>query len=121
MSLRIHEPSSGPSKPSPAERRQSVRYAPQPEMSTRLTALVGDDLTPAKIHNVSALGIAVQLTRRIEPGAVVSVEIQGAASGKAQKLQFRVTHVVEETDGSFIVGGAFTEKPNGFDLLTLLV
>ncbi len=105
---------------SESDRRQSVRYLPRPENAYLLVAEAGDKVCPAKVYNVSALGIAIQVSRRFEPGTLLTIDVQSTAGVAPQTLLMRVTHVVEQGDGTFIVGGAFTAKPSGFDLLTLL-
>jgi hypothetical protein len=102
------------------DRRASVRYPPNLEHSHALVAAEGEKVLPGRIQNLSAGGAAILLNRSYPPGTLLQVEVRSQNGRPAQTLFVRVAHAVDLGDGSYVLGGAFTEKPNGRDLLAML-
>lgn len=112
----MHPEASTPSVP---ERRASVRHpASGKNASVRITA--AGVPSAAVLHDVSTGGLALLTEEPLVPGTVVQVEFPDAAAAPP-RVQIRLNHVSQREDGRYVLGGPFLQKPNGFDLLALLV
>jgi hypothetical protein len=90
-----------------AERRAWVRFSSNQQASCRPMSLATEELGwPGEIRDVSQGGIALILSRRFEPGAVLVVELSSKA-GESCRHIVRVIHATPETNGRWIVGCAF--------------
>jgi hypothetical protein len=103
-----------------AERRMSKRHGTQSGDAYVLIAAAGEPSCPGRIKDVSTGGIALLTNQRFEPGTLMTVDVQHNGGLPSQTVLLRVTHVTERSDGSYVLGGAFTHKPSGTDLLALL-
>jgi len=102
------------------ERRSSRRHT---NLAThhRLVAAVGDDFVLAKIRNISPEGISLILSRPVESGTVLSVDLIDTKTNRfSRTLQVRVLYSVEHPTGDWILGGAFASKLTAEELQTFL-
>jgi hypothetical protein len=106
--------------PRPSDRRVSRR---QTCLAThnRLVAAVGDDFCLAKIRNISPEGISLILSRAVEQGAVLSVDLIDTKTNRfSRTLQVRVAYCVEHPSGDWILGGTFNGKLTAEELQQFL-
>jgi PilZ domain len=94
-------------KQTKTERRAWVRFPSSQQASCRPMSLTTEELGwQGEIRDVSQGGIALVLSRRFEPGAVLMVELSSKA-GESGRQIVRVVHATPETNGRWIVGCAF--------------
>ena len=103
-----------------ADGRSGVRLAVSPETAKHLVAAVGEALWPARVLELSSAGVRLLLRRRFEPGAWVLLELANRARASSCALVLRVTHVTDQGDGAFVLGGAFARKLTYQELTALL-
>jgi hypothetical protein len=108
--------------PRPTERRQAERHActldgfyrPLGTSSAWLWWL-------AAVRDVSVKGISLSLTRHVEPGTLLSVELQNAAETFKRTLLVRVVWIRAQVDvPGWEIGGAFVSGLSDEDLQALL-
>ncbi|HLJ95371.1 MAG TPA: PilZ domain-containing protein [Gemmataceae bacterium] len=106
--------------PAPHERRAWVRYPCDLETACQPLAGARGLQWPGKIRNVSAGGVALRLARRFEAGTVLAIDVQGRDESIMCTLLARVIHVLLQSDGSWLLGCAFTNTLSEDDLKALL-
>jgi hypothetical protein len=102
------------------ERRAWVRYPCDWESACKPIAGPSKDRWPGKIRNLSRGGIGLSLNRRFEVGAVLAIEVEGKADEILGTVLARVAHVVQQDDGSWFHGCAFTKLLGEGELTALL-
>ncbi len=113
-------PKPAPRPRSGAERRSSRRHT---NLAThhRLVAAIGDDFVLAKIRNISPEGISLILSRPVETGTLLSVDLIDTKTNRfSRTLQVRVIYSVEHPTGDWILGGTFATKLTNEELQTFL-
>jgi len=91
-----------------AERRTSRRHTCL-ATHQRLMATVGDNFVLAKIRNISREGISLIMTRPVEAGSVLSVDLVDTKTNQfSRTLQVKVVYSVEHPSGDWIMGGSFS-------------
>ncbi len=70
---------------------------------------------PGKVCNLSGGGLAVTLARRFEVGMVLAIEVQGQSDSVQGTMYARVAHVSLQSDGTWLLGCAFTKPLNEKD------
>ncbi len=118
----MSDPNSRPVVPkaSGAERRTSRRHTC---LAThhRLVAAVGDDFVLAKIRNISPEGISLILTRPVESGTKLSIDLIDTTTNRfSRTLEVEVIYAVEHPTGDYILGGTFSTKLTNEELQTFL-
>ena len=104
----------------PSDRRVSKRHTCL-ATHQRLMAAIGDDFCLAKIRNISPEGISLILTRPVEAGTVLSVDLIDTRTNRfSRTLQVRVLYAVEHPSGDWIMGGTFAAKLTNEELQTFL-
>jgi len=99
-----------PALPAGAERRTSRRHTCLATHS-RLMAAIGDDFVMARIRNISPEGISLILSRPVESGTVLSVDLLDTKTNRfSRTLQVRVLYAVEHPSGDWIMGGTFNGR-----------
>ena len=84
-------------------------------------AAIGDDFCLARIRNISPEGISLILTRPVESGTVLSVDLIDTRTNRfSRTLQVRVLYAVEHPSGDWIMGGIFAAKLSNEELQTFL-
>jgi serine/threonine protein kinase len=102
-------------KRSAQDRRAWVRYACSLDTTCNLNVSVHPqqggvhDRWPATVHDLSVGGIGLHLSRRFEPGTVLTVELQSSDQNQTHILEMRVTHVKRAGRGQWFVGASFAE------------
>jgi hypothetical protein len=103
----------------PTDRRAAERLAASPEASCSFLSPVVEDFGPAKIKNISAEGIGLLMSRRVETGTLLAVTLSNPTRGLNKTVLVRVAHVTGQP-GSWLVGGTFN-SPLTYQELTTLV
>ncbi len=104
----------------PSDRRVSKRHTCL-AAHQRLMAAIGDDFVLAKIRNISPEGISLILSRPVEAGTVLSVDLIDTRTNRfSRTLQVRVIYSVEHPSGDWILGGTFAAKLSNEELQTFL-
>jgi hypothetical protein len=93
------------------ERRAYVRFANTPDTSghSTITTSIKDEAETAwlgTIRDVSAAGIALNVSRRFEPGTALIVELSAQSKG-VLRLPVRVVHSTPDEKGRWVIGCAF--------------
>ena len=107
-------------QPRPADRRTSRR---QTCLAThnRLMAAIGDDFVLARIRNISPEGISLILSRPVEAGTILSVDLIDTKTNRfSRTLQVKVVYAVEHPSGDWIMGGSFNGRLSDEELRQFL-
>jgi hypothetical protein len=103
--------------PPQGERRASIRYyfrASQPAAS------LTEDRWPARIRDISATGIGLICHRSFDPGRLIKIELQLPGTEQTRLLSACVVRSVPQSDGTWLVGAAFTEPLSPGELQQLV-
>ncbi len=92
--------------PSPEDRRTEERFPVNTEASCSFVSPVVEDFGPAKIRNISMSGIGLLLSRRVEPGALLTVTLSNTARNFTKTVMVRVVHATPQPGGC-VMGGTF--------------
>jgi hypothetical protein len=103
----------------PTDRRAEERLLASPEASCSFLSPVVEGFGPAKIKNISAEGIGLLLSRRLEPGTLLAMTLSNPTHGFTKTVLVRVVHVTAQP-GACLVGGTFN-IPLSYQELTALV
>lgn len=110
-----------PVNPGRPERRESLRFSPaEGETFRHLRAVVDGCSGDGLVRNYSAGGISLVFDRRIEPAAVVNLQLHNTDTNYSRKLVLSVVYLQERPNGRWILGGSFTRKLNLDELQALL-
>jgi hypothetical protein len=74
----------------------------------------------AQVCNLSVGGIGLVLSRRFEPGSVLTIELTSRGGGAKQTRQMRVVRVLPADGKGWFVAGALTRKLTKEELRNLL-
>jgi hypothetical protein len=91
-------------------RRRHPRFPCGPCTFGLLAAGRDTPLELVGVHNLSQSGAGLVLNRFIEPGSVVLLNLFNWRRNIATRVPFRIVHASQHEDGTFFVGGAFTEE-----------
>ena len=94
-------------KSSAPDGRTWVRFPCHVKMSLCSIGPRHDNPWPAKVLNISANGIALRVTKPVEPGALLTVELLQSANQASQTLLTCVVYVKELGTGEWILGCTF--------------
>lgn len=95
-------------KASPAsDRRSDQRYVLAPEARCVVVVATPGNRLNAQLRDVSTGGVGLVLEARVEPGALVHVELSNRSGLFARSLPLLVVHVAEMDSGQYLIGGAF--------------
>lgn len=72
------------------------------------------------MRDVSATGMGLLGARSFDVGRLLRIEISLAQPGPALPLPMCVVRVVRQEDGTWLIGGSFTERLGDADLQRLL-
>src|SRR5262245_43786639 len=103
----------------PNDRRAAERLQAGADAVCTFVSPVVEDFGAAKIKNVSMDGIGLVVSRKVEPGALLTVTLAHAQRGFSKIVLVRVVHVTPQV-GGFLVGGTFS-APLTYQELTTLV
>lgn len=111
-----------PDRPGPVERRESLRHYPHDAETFRhLQGVVEGCPGTAQVRNLSGGGVSLLFGRRIEPEAVVNLQLLNTAKPFKCKVALRVIYLQERPSGQWILGGAFARKLEPSELEALLM
>ena len=110
----------GPESGGRHERREHARYGLPAHSLRHLAAQLKTNAWPMRVRDVSTSGICLTADRRQEPGTVLIVDIHNTARDQTRTLSLRVLRVVQESEGKFLLSGAFTKKMTDDELENLI-
>ena len=93
-------------EPANDDRRAAVRFACSLETACQPVAEAMADSWPARVLDISAGGVALNLYRRFEPRTMLAIRLESADENVSRSLFLRVVHVTPEVDGSWRLGCA---------------
>jgi hypothetical protein len=96
-------------------------YEPACESTSRRVLVVcGKECLDAALHSLSTEGVGLILTRRLDPGIVLGVEMARSSRHFRCMRTLRVWRTTEQPDGTFLTECQFT-SPIAYDQLQTLV
>ncbi len=108
-----------PAKRKQAERRASVRFAPAQEIICYCD--LGQGYVRAHVCDISTSGACVLVKQRIEPGAVVPVELVNSAHTFLCARQMTIVRVFQGNVGDAVLAGEFDQRLNYDELLPFIL
>jgi serine/threonine protein kinase len=108
------------------ERRAAVRYECALATSCSINLSLHQDATEcqtsweATVYDLSVNGIGLLLSRRFEPGSLLTVDLTSAAGAMKRTREIRVVRVAPADEGGWFIGGTLTEKLSKEELRLLL-
>lgn len=109
-----------PARRKHADRRASVRFAPRQEIVCYYS-LDGGEYVRARVCDISAGGACLLVRRRLEPGAVVAVELINGPHTFLCARTLRVLRVFQGTGNDSVIGGVFDRRLAYDELLPFLL
>ncbi len=106
--LKSNLPAAGQALPN--ERRASVRYLRDLEMTCRPAARAEIDSWSARAVDISTRGLVLILGRRFEKGTVLSVYLESANGENARTVILRVVHAAKQKGGTWRLGCSFAKE-----------
>jgi hypothetical protein len=108
--------------PSPQghERRAWVRFPCKIDTSCHSVGAASDRSWPATVKDLSAAGVGLALSRRFEPGTVLTVHLQNSTLSVSRTVIARVVRVRPLSNGEWGVGCEFANRLTDDELETLL-
>lgn len=107
-------------QPDLKDRRRSVRYPCNLATSQHLVAVVDAVGGVSKVRNISVDGISLIVSRRLDPEAIVNLQLVNRGRLFGCQVPMRVVYVLDHPEGDFIVGGAFTRELSVEEVMGLL-
>src|SRR5262249_2568913 len=92
-----------------AERRALVRW-PCEKVGSCHRTFASQDWQPAVVRDISVGGLGITVSRRMEVGVILSVEIEATSSAPGRKVMARVQHVRQTDDGAWFLGCKFPSQ-----------
>jgi hypothetical protein len=120
MSERPVPSSPNPSQSGGIERRASTRYPCNLVTSCQLIAAVEGDAWPIRVRNISVGGVSLVISRPVEPGTLLSVELRSTTRNFIRSVHVRVIYCIEHPSDDYILGGAFTQPLSDDELKAFL-
>ena len=99
-----------PPGPSVTRQRKHPRFPASPNTFCLLGTGRDGPAELAGVRNISRGGVGVVFARRMEPGEVVTVNLFNWKRNFACRVVMRVVYANAQADGTFFLGGAFTEE-----------
>lgn len=91
------------------ERRVAPRFPINLTTSCRLMASSSDRNLNVRVRNISVTGVSLVVTRPVDPGSILKIELRSVARNVTQPLRVHVVYCIEHPCGELIVGGRFAE------------
>jgi hypothetical protein len=104
----------------PVERRARARRSCTPESAPPATAAIGTELWPIPIRDISSAGFGTLVDRRLDPGAVVAVELLNRGLNFWHLKLSRIVHVTPYSDRLWLVGTSFLKELSDDELRAML-
>jgi hypothetical protein len=102
------------------ERRRSARHPFELGVATHLAVKIEPNYCQAFVRNISQGGISLLLSRRIEPQAIIALELTHGQNRFKLRTAMQICYVIEVGNGDYILGGPFLCELDEDDLRTLL-
>src|SRR5262249_9550695 len=102
-----------------SDQRTWMRFATDVQATYQLIALPEGARQPAKVINLSASGVGLEVEEPVENGALLSVELQAGHGDFARTMLACVVHVTARQDG-WALGCNFIRSLSEEDLTALL-
>jgi serine/threonine protein kinase len=108
------------------ERRGAERFDCTLATSCRINLSLHPNMTEcqtqweAQVQSLSASGIGLHLSRRFEPGSILTVELTSSAGDVVRIREIRVVRVARMPEGGWFLGGILTEELSKEELRLLL-
>jgi PilZ domain len=102
------------------ERRAQPRRVPLPTISCGIKVRTNELLSPARILNVSAGGIHLSTSRKLQPGDPALIELANPSTGFSRLKLTRICHAFESPSGEFLAGGQFANPLSAEEVEALL-
>jgi serine/threonine protein kinase len=108
------------------ERRGAVRFDCTLPTCCTINLSVHPDATEchakwkAQVCDLSVMGIGLLLSRRFEPGSILTVDLSSSSGDTRRTREMRVVRVVPAENGAWFVGGTLTEELSKEELRLLL-
>ena len=112
--------SDGESAAGSVERRARARRSCSSASAPPATAALGTELWPFPVRDISARGLGMLLDRRLDTGALVTVELLNRGLNFWHLKLLRVVHVTPRGDHLWLVGSAFLKELTDDELQSLL-
>jgi hypothetical protein len=107
----------GPSGPN---QRATVRYRCPPATAGRVQLADDVKFLRAWLQNLSAAGIGLLMSKPLDCGLLVTVQIKSQVSKKTYALSAHVIHATQQSKGEWLIGCAFEEPLTSENLDDLL-
>jgi serine/threonine protein kinase len=101
-----------------AERRRAKRFPAQRRTACRPVEREKTELWPGKVVDVSATGLCLQLGRRFEPGAILTLSIR-SDQGRSRQLMIQVMWARKHAAQTWRIGGRFDQPLYDFEVAEL--
>lgn len=113
------------SRPNPAagpvvQRQGAIRYAPNAKTTAQINGFVQPAQEAVKVLDISATGVSLLLSRTLEQGVLLVVELCNPEEGITRLQLVRVVHVQELTPHNYVIGCSFANKLSGDDIQAFL-
>jgi hypothetical protein len=103
----------------PVDRRAAERYPVNIDATCPFLSPVVEDFGTVKIRDVSMQGVGLLVSRRLEPGSLLTVVLANPVRNFSKTVLVRVVHVTA-LGASFLVGGTFV-TPLTYQEMSVLV
>lgn len=107
-------------KPSDANQRATVRYRCPPASAGRVYLAEDLEFQRAWLQDLSATGIGILLTKPLQDGLFVTIQMKSPTTNKSFSLCAHVVHSTRQPTGDWIVGCEFITPLTADDLDDLL-
>lgn len=98
------------------ECRGWIRHVTNVSSSCQPAAFPETDPLPARVRDISIIGLSLIVSLRFEPGTLLSIELPGLSGQAPYATLARVVHVTELLKGEWILGCHFADELSEEDL-----
>jgi c-di-GMP-binding flagellar brake protein YcgR len=102
--------------PEVLERRRHERRRFRASCFVSIVSRPGFPRARALVNDISAGGIGLVYSRRLETGAPVFVQLEGMPQGPAGLRMARVVHATRRDDGTWVIGCKFVHRLSDAEL-----
>jgi len=107
-------------KHSASDQRTWMRFATNVTASYQIITAPDPSRLPTQVLNISATGIGLLVTQAVTVGALLSLELRGAAGSAERTMLACVVHVTQRGEGEWGLGCNFIRSLSEADLKELL-
>lgn len=102
------------------DRRRAERYPCEMQPLISEWGSNTGESSMARVHNISTTGLALLTPARVRPGRVLVIKLQSETLGQSRPLLVRVIHSTQQSDGSWLSGGAFVRRLSEEEIAIIL-